>query len=163
MKLWTPEEDEALLAASAKGLSCQQIADKLGRQRNGVIGRLHRLRHAGKAPLPVILTAMEAPQQIVVPPPKPPAPKPKPAPPPKPAPAPAREEPATAPEPRHAVITDLAAGECRFSTKSVGRSHFFCGAKVAEPGEVWCGFHRGLVYQNRTAAQALKSEAGRKP
>jgi GcrA cell cycle regulator len=45
---WTTEEDAQLTDMLAKGLSATQIGMALHRSRNAVIGRTHRLEHAGK-------------------------------------------------------------------------------------------------------------------
>jgi GcrA cell cycle regulator len=44
---WTAEEDAQLVDMLAKGLSATQIGIALHRSRNAVIGRTHRLEHAG--------------------------------------------------------------------------------------------------------------------
>ena len=44
---WTAEEDAQLVDMLARGLSATQIGIALHRSRNAVIGRVHRLEHAG--------------------------------------------------------------------------------------------------------------------
>lgn len=46
---WTPEEDDALRAMSAQGMSFRQIAEVLNRPRNGVKNRMSRLNAEGAA------------------------------------------------------------------------------------------------------------------
>lgn len=46
---WTPEEDDALRAMSAQGMSCRQIAVALNRPRNGVKNRMARFNAEGEA------------------------------------------------------------------------------------------------------------------
>ncbi len=50
--IWTPELVERLLKLWEQGLSAAEIARELGQglSRNAVIGKVHRLRSAGKAP-----------------------------------------------------------------------------------------------------------------
>ena len=50
--IWTPELVERLLKLWEQGLSATEIARELGMglTRNAVIGKIHRLRNAGKAP-----------------------------------------------------------------------------------------------------------------
>ena len=48
---WTPEEDAVLLKMLGEGKTAKVVAEALGRPRNAVIGRSHRLRDAGK-PMP---------------------------------------------------------------------------------------------------------------
>jgi hypothetical protein len=45
---WTAEEDAQLVDMLSRGLSATQIGIALHRSRNAVIGRVHRLEHAGK-------------------------------------------------------------------------------------------------------------------
>jgi hypothetical protein len=49
MTAWTPTEDKLLRALKASGLSCAQIALRMGRERNSIIGRLNRQRSAFEA------------------------------------------------------------------------------------------------------------------
>ena len=42
--LWTPEEDAYLKRLLAQGMTDRQIAVHLGRSKNTIIGRRHRLR-----------------------------------------------------------------------------------------------------------------------
>ena len=43
-RLWTPEEDAVLRAMAAEKLSASSIGAKMGRSRNSIIGRAHRLK-----------------------------------------------------------------------------------------------------------------------
>lgn len=66
---WTPEEDAVLLKMLGEGKTAKVVAEALGRPRNAVIGRSHRLRDAGK-PTP------QGGRKVTIPKPKP-KPKPK--------------------------------------------------------------------------------------
>lgn len=48
MSDWSPDDDARLIEMLAAGLSATQIGAALGRSRSAVIGRTHRLEHAGK-------------------------------------------------------------------------------------------------------------------
>lgn len=47
--IWTREDDAQLLRGIQKGLTAQKIGDLLGRTRNAIIGRAHRLNFTFKS------------------------------------------------------------------------------------------------------------------
>lgn len=143
--LWTEELDAKIIGLWKRGKSASEIANALGEPhtRNGVIGRITRLRRWGVdvgRPLKLVNSK----------PPKPRSYTPR-----------VRPQPSLAivalkplasvfkpPEPRpdRPGIVDLKRGECKFGHGDPGDSDFhFCGAKTS--GGSWCDFHKSVVYQ----------------
>jgi GcrA cell cycle regulator len=142
---WTRERVEQLRSLTEAGLSCAQIARKLGVSRNAVIGKLNRLGISrGRTPAAA----------------RPPAPPSMAARPRRPnilaqrqilravyaeAPAPAADA-AIAGGGRCSLL-DLAKGKCRWPLSDPGASDFsFCG-NAAVAGLPYCAGHARLAYR----------------
>lgn len=166
---WTVEQDATLLKAAADGLSRQHIADIVfrgERTRNMICGRLWRLGWRNpdhEAPATkknrrmkqLFRAAIEEVDDV------PPAPAPartKAKPKMLAKPKPVHLPPPVEPESLNLPVQGLNGAMCRYPTKTEGRQHFFCGAPTPDVTHVWCRWHRLRVYQDRTAAQAMKRE-----
>ena len=60
-KSWEPADDAALARLVAEGHSGSEIGHRLGRSRNAVLGRIHRLKHNGLLPPDALARLMSRP------------------------------------------------------------------------------------------------------
>ena len=139
---WTPERVEKLHALYVEGLTCSQIAARLGGvSRNSVIGKLNRIGLSRKREnryTKVSKNGVNLPKR---------ARKPKPS-------GPLVERtnngvpvPLVPPEPiggHGAPLLDLARHQCRWPTGHDGEQHLFCGADRA-PGSPYCAAHAAMA------------------
>jgi GcrA cell cycle regulator len=145
---WTDERVAALTRYWREGLSCSQIANRLGggATRNSVIGKATRLGLTGRAPAsrPTRFRAAPAPKPAPVakPPRLPPAPKPAPvAALPRKSATPFQALPGTTPR----RIESLGGGMCRWPIGDAadGSQQLFCAAPTTD-GLSWCADHQAL-------------------
>lgn len=150
--LWSEEEDTYLEKAWADGNSAREIAAKLGRTRNSVIGRVNRkgltAKVRGSAYVPPIRTLLPTPN-FSRPAPRLPAPKlVKPAPVPKVVPYNIAKLP---PKNRNEVEPLLISimnirqkSQCAFPIESRDLETFYCGHVTS--GHSYCPYHRSIMY-----------------
>lgn len=161
-KPWTAEEDSALVEHYKSGISMSAIAKAMGKTRNQIAGRVHRIRDkypVALAPRPKRETskkhavnarsrltkaeraARTAAKRRIASAKKAAA---------KAAKAPVVEVAApVAPniEPLNLRLDQMTKGQCRFSTKTdASGTHFFCGHKVKNPKSSWCAHHHNIVF-----------------
>lgn len=141
---WTDERIKLLKQLVEQGLSSSLIARELGGglSRNAVIGKVHRLGLAGRAPKVrqavrgrnnnrIKLRKIRAPKLVEV------APRAEPLPP----------EPAPPPDTSCAVsLLELTSTTCRWPLGDPRDPEFkFCGA-LCSAEETYCGYHAGIAY-----------------
>jgi hypothetical protein len=166
---WTEEEDAALRRMVAEGMSASMIGGEIGRARNAVVGRVHRLKARGEA------IRLGPPSVKKVRPPRPPR-EPRPATKAKPArPKTLRHDPTPAQiadGPLPPVIdmtcsdawsdrspgggegvrfTDLKSHHCRWPLgPMLSRPERFCGERVEGATFLFCAHHRRIGTQRAT-------------
>jgi GcrA cell cycle regulator len=137
---WSEAELLTLRRLWAEGVTAMAIGREMGRTRNSVVGKAHRLLLAPRPspigqkrgevreakPRPVVVRVRLRPVQIASLGRRPPAPPPS-----------APPEPPQAPE--------AGWGTCTWVT-SEGRPWTFCGAPVAAPGRSFCAEHHAIAY-----------------
>lgn len=152
---WTRERVEQLKILTEEGLSCAQVACRLGVSRNAVIGKLNRLGISrGRTPAaprapslanaaprlrrPPIIAQRQILRAIY-------------------AEAPAPAEDATIAAGERCTLLDLAKGKCHWPLSDPGASDFsFCG-NAAVPGLPYCAGHARLAYRPPTRPQATNA------
>jgi GcrA cell cycle regulator len=153
---WTDEATDMARTLWLDGVSASQIAKRLGRTRNAVIGKMGRMGLVTKGG--AVRQAPAAPKVIA--PKEPPRPKPRPA-------LQARALPAIAiakPEPRSPsfasvgaetprILAELERGMCRFPLDDPGPGQMehtlFCADGVAGEDARYCAHHAGVCFQPR--------------
>jgi GcrA cell cycle regulator len=149
---WTDERVDLLKKLWADGLSCSQIAGRLGGfTRNAVIGKVHRLGLSGRA------TTERKPRVRIATPRKPRAPRPRCAT--HPLLGEELDQPLaiaaiTAPDMRPCGLLELDSGRCHFPIGDPGDPDFhFCGGG-ALPARPYCAFHWRLSHTEATGPQS---------
>jgi GcrA cell cycle regulator len=133
---WSDEEIEALTRLYKDGLSAAQIAPKLGKTRNAIIGKIHRLFNPSeRRPRPVAKGRKR--DRI---------PKTERRGPSKPLPSqrtvnlPKEEPSAEKPPMLNLPLLDLEWKHCRWPTEGEGITQLFCG-RDKQPGRSYCRWH----------------------
>jgi GcrA cell cycle regulator len=157
---WLGAEVDELLRLAGTGMSAELIGGKLGKSKNSVIGKLHRLGITKVKAKPTISSPPPKPKPPQVP--KPPAPPPMPPPPPAPPPpapmqmeepAPEPEEPA--PKPRTfrfrrfgaEALFALRDNECLWPIGTPGTEDFhFCAERRIDGKLPYCKQHARMAY-----------------
>jgi GcrA cell cycle regulator len=151
---WTPERIDLLKTLWADGLSASQIAAELGGiSRNGVIGKVHRMRLPAKQQTASLRRATKdkadrrkKPRRT----PRPPALPSEPLP-------PERDE--DIPVRQRCTIMSLGGGKCHWPVGDPGKpDFFFCGGKVIE-GLPYCRYHARRAYQAMPVRRAKERVA----
>ncbi|MFL6804372.1 MAG: GcrA family cell cycle regulator [Xanthobacteraceae bacterium] len=148
---WSDERVELLKTLWAAGLSCAQIAGRLGGvSRNAVIGKVHRLGLSGR------VTTERAPRVRSAQPRQPKAPRQRPT---RPLLTdelyqPLAMEDIAAPDMRPCGLLELDSARCRFPVGDPGDADFyFCGGSPL-PERPYCAFHWRLTHTPATAPQS---------
>lgn len=153
---WSNEREEQLRGLWAEGLlSCSQIAARIGGTRNSIIGKVHRLGLAGRAPVPPpqrrarlipyagspVLTRPEPEGHAMT-----------------------QPSPPMRPEPDPLVCTtpllDLATHGCRWpdGEGTMEAPYLFCGAHAVE-GSSYCRLHRGMAVRGMAVSETHRCSA----
>lgn len=126
MTRWTEPEDATLRALAAQGLSSGNIAARMGKSRNAVIGRalragidMSRARKPspGKRPVKASKSPVVKMERPVRP-----------------------TQPVERPAMRLVTLLDLRANDCRWICEGTGAAARFCGAEKFV-GQSYCAFH----------------------
>jgi len=148
---WTDEDEQLLRSLWGTAMSASQIGEHMGRNRNSIIGKAHRLHLptvAGRGPgRPLTRKAKEPrkPRLRVVKEPKPPKPKP----------VIARRVVVEEPTSLDLTLTQLEAFQCRWATND-GGPFLFCGHPV-EGHTPYCAHHLARTVIAEPAQRAKPS------
>lgn len=146
-KAWTPEEDRLAKEMAEQGRSASEIGKVLGRSRNAILGRFHRLGVKGKGERAEVQYAaakrraaakpkrlVVEPKRLVVVPKAEPAPSP----------------PAVfniADYPHNRPWLERRFGECAFPVTGAGADTVSCCARTEDRGaDIYCAQHREVMY-----------------
>ncbi len=145
---WTPAGDDQLRALWAEGLSTAKIGERVGRSKNAVVGRAHRIGLARPSPLkrrgpprvPRAKPLAGAAKRVTL------APLANAAP----VPAPATVAPIAVPRLGVVVALPVRRGACQFiAGEPAGARTLFCGAATV-PGRSYCADHTARCFIPRT-------------
>ena len=141
--LWTPDQDDMLAALVESGASARQIGATMGKTRNSIIGRVHRLG------LKLKQAANSKGERTPRKPRVPGVPKSQPR---KPVSVPhlafvaaPKVDPSIPVVPRLVSLMNLQAHECRWVAEGVGENALFCGHD-RQGTSSWCPHHRARVF-----------------
>lgn len=145
---WSDTDVELLRRLWREGLSGGAIANRIGKSRNSVIGKAHRLflakrpsrgnsrPHRARARPSALRLALPAPNSVAI--------GTAPAlPVPLPQPIIALPLPPIPGEPL--FLLRLKDGLCKFAIGTIDGQHHFCGAETGQPDLSWCPYHLKLI------------------